>query len=223
MGPRRLPFRIRMVLGGILLGGGLASWHPTSDALRGFSSHTASFFPPAVVKPDRRPSAAALPSGWAAQLTKGDNHRGGRGHQKATDNRTASETPDGEHANHAGRADDSSIADSLVESEAEAIDSGPAAPANFDVPGFPWQPSWGLGQSLRTEGRAIHVAGFQPVPGATAPALDALITEEPAQRVPTAIESPRLPGFTSEEALFRMRWGWAAHEAARRAAREEQF
>ena len=223
MGPRRLPFRIRMILGGCLLSGGLASWHPASDARRPLSSPAASFSPPVGVLPERRPSATASPSGWTAELKQGDDVMGGRERHEVNDNRTATKTPDGDHIHRTATTDDSSNTDAIKDNATEASDPEPDTLADFDAPGFPWQPSWVVGRSLRTEGRSIHVAGFQPVPGATAPGLDILITEEPSSIGPTAIGAAVRSGFSREEALFRMRWGWAAYEAARHAAREEQL
>lgn len=69
----------------------------------------------------------------------------------------------------------------------------------------------------------MEVTAFQPLPGATGAALEVWVTEAPAQTDPPMSGSRGRAGFSYEDALFRMRWGWAAHEAARRAAREEEL
>lgn len=83
---------------------------------------------------------------------------------------------------------------------------------NSDAPGI----------RLTESGRTVTVEAFTPLHGQTGPALTIALTESNPDADPAADRISRhRPGFTYEDQIFRTKWGWAAHEAVRRAAREE--
>ena len=80
-------------------------------------------------------------------------------------------------------------------------------------------PPTGPGGHLFTAGHFVTVESFTPLSGEPGPALTIVVSPASAERVSTN-RSP-FAGFRHEEELFRTKWGWAAHEAVSRAAREE--
>lgn len=80
-------------------------------------------------------------------------------------------------------------------------------------------PHTAAGARLHTAGQSVTVESFTPLSGQPGPALTIVISPLP---VPAPVAPSPLGGFSHEDELFRTKWGWAAHEAVRRAAQEEQ-
>lgn len=87
------------------------------------------------------------------------------------------------------------------------------------------------GSVLTAGNTTVQVEAITPRPGQSAPALHLLLQDAPASSVPPSYQdqpiresqpSPSHPtaaaGFTYQEEIFRTKWGWAAFDAARRAA-----
>jgi hypothetical protein len=83
------------------------------------------------------------------------------------------------------------------------------------------------GASLAVADQKVTVQGYPLATAGEREAIDVEITRAP-ESVEGANASPgragkrsrQVAGFSEEEALFRMRWGWAAADQAKRAARE---
>lgn len=94
------------------------------------------------------------------------------------------------------------------------------------------------GHSISASGQRVFIESIQFLPQANQHALDvAIIPEADSSPLAAPIDNPISPrttprpsrsinprigvGFTEEELAFRAKWGWAAHNAALRAAFEE--
>lgn len=77
------------------------------------------------------------------------------------------------------------------------------------------------GNFLVVNGQRVAIQQSLTSVGAGGTALDVVITPEAeavVQNESDAVQSPTGRGFTYEEELFRSKWGWAAYDAASRAA-----